>query len=145
MRAVTRNFTCTGGSVKTGDQFCVGVHGGSGGAGVLMIMPMTPMVTSALRTPRDVLISCDAMASFEFISSWKHPNQNGIYRSGKLFSFAPLGVRSIKATGTASNVNLGGCRICGKPRARAPSRNALAGSGPKIENTPTMSNESRQI
>ena len=112
----------------------LGCIGGSGEAGVLMIMPMTPMITSALRTSRDVFKSCDAIASFEFISSRKHPNQNGIYHSGKLFGFAPPDVQNIKATGTASNVNLGGCGICGKPRTRPTGSDALAGSGPKFEN-----------
>ncbi|QDL56146.1 calcium-binding protein [Rhodoferax aquaticus] len=47
-------------------------------------------------------------AAFASVKLWKDANQDGISQTNELFTFADLGVASIKVAGTASNVDLGG-------------------------------------
>ena len=47
-------------------------------------------------------------AAFASVKLWKDVNQDGISQAGELFTFTQLGVASIKVSGTAGNVNLGG-------------------------------------
>jgi len=47
-------------------------------------------------------------AAFASVKLWKDVNQDGISQAGELFTFTQLGVASIKVSGTAGNVNVGG-------------------------------------